>query len=133
MSNITVFTNGCFDIIHNGHIRLLYEAKKLGDILHVGMNSDASIKRIKGNNRPIMCEDQRFAILSAIKYVDYVHVFDEDTPKRLIEEILPDIIVKGNDWNIIDVVGRHIAKVELVELIDDISTTKIIEKIKKGM
>lgn len=125
-----VFTNGCFDLLHAGHINLLYKAKKLGDELHVGINSDESIRRIKGLNRPIIPQDQRFEMVAAVRYVDRVYIFDEPTPKRLIECIMPDIVVKGGDWNPRDVVGGHVADVVTFPLLPGISTSNIIEKIK---
>ena len=129
---IQVFCNGCFDLFHSGHLKLLYQAKKLGDELHVGINSDDSIRRLKGSGRPIISQDERFEIVSSIKYVDKVYIFDEDTPERLIKEIRPDIIAKGGDWNPNEVVGRDIAKVVIIPLLPGISTSKIIEKIRKG-
>lgn len=125
----TVFANGVFDLFHSGHLRLLYEAKQLGDVLHVGINSDASVKRLKGPSRPIISQDQRFEIVSSIKYVDRVYIFDEDTPQRLIEEIMPDIVVKGGDWKPLDIVGGHVAKVVTVPLLSNVSTTTIINRI----
>ena len=129
-----VFTNGCFDIIHGGHIEFLQKAKALGDILVVGLNTDQSVKRLKGESRPIKSEKERANILSAIKYIDYITLFSETTPEKLIQEIRPDILVKGNDYNIDDVVGREIvegygAKVELIPIVQGLSTTKTLEKI----
>ena len=129
MERKVVFTNGCFDCFHAGHLKILYEAKQLGDELHVGINSDSSIKKLKGPTRPIINQDQRFEIIASIKYVDRVWIFDEPTPLNLIEAIVPDIIVKGGDWKKEDVVGNHIAKVVTVPLIDDISTTEIIRRL----
>jgi D-beta-D-heptose 7-phosphate kinase/D-beta-D-heptose 1-phosphate adenosyltransferase len=129
---INIFTNGCFDILHAGHIKLFYKAKQLGDVLHVGINSDESIKKIKGSSRPILSQDDRFELVAAIKYVDRVYIFDDLTPIKLIEEIMPDIIVKGSDWKPEDVVGNRIAKVVTVSLVSNISTTKIIERIKNN-
>lgn len=131
MGHKIVFTNGCFDLFHAGHLNILKYAKKLGDELHVGINSDISIRKIKGPTRPIISEKQRFAIIAAIKYVDFLYLFDELTPKRLIEEIKPDIVVKGGDFKPQDVVGAHVAKIVIVPLTPGISTTKIIEKIKR--
>jgi rfaE bifunctional protein nucleotidyltransferase chain/domain len=125
-----VFANGCFDLFHAGHLRILYEAKRLGDELHVGINSDESIRRLKGPNRPIIPQDQRFEIVSSIKYVDRVYIFDEPTPERLIEDIIPDIVVKGGDWHPKDVVGAHIADVVIVPLVEGASTTNIIKRIQ---
>ncbi|MEO0254336.1 MAG: D-glycero-beta-D-manno-heptose 1-phosphate adenylyltransferase [candidate division WOR-3 bacterium] len=131
-----VFTNGCFDIIHAGHIEILKKAKKKGDILIVGLNSDRSIKKIKGNKRPIIKEKDRAKILDSIKYVDYVILFDEKTPYRLIREIKPDVLVKGADYKLKEVVGSDIVlknkgEVYLVKILKGRSTSKIIEKIIK--
>jgi len=127
-----VFTNGCFDLIHAGHVNLLYNAKSLGDELYVGLNSDKSISCLnKGPNRPIIPEDQRFEMVAACKYVDQVFLFDEPTPIKLIESIMPDIIVKGGDYNPADVVGSHLAKVVIIPLLPGISTSNIIQTIKE--
>ncbi len=131
-----VFTNGCFDILHAGHIKLLKKAKKLGDVLIVGINKDKSIKKIKGKDRPIMDEKQRIEIISAIEFVDYVVPFGDTTPEKLIKMIKPDIIVKGGDYKKDEVVGKDIVekyggKVYIFPLVKNISTTKIINKIKK--
>lgn len=130
-----VFTNGCFDIIHAGHVDYLEKAKSLGDFLVVGLNSDESIKRLKGNDRPINPQDQRKKVLSALKPVDLVIIFDEDTPEKLIKEIKPDILVKGGDWKIETIVGADFVKsyggkVLTIDFVYDTSTTKIIRKIK---
>lgn len=127
-----VFTNGCFDIIHPGHIKLLKEAKKLGKHLIVGINSDASISRLKGDKRPINSLEDRKEVLLAIKYVDSVISFDEDTPYELIKQINPGIIVKGGDYKPEGVVGSDLAKVEIIELRKGKSTTNIVEKINEG-
>ena len=129
-----VFTNGCFDIIHAGHVDYLKKAKTLGDILVVGLNSDESIKRIKGENRPIIPQEMRAEVLSSLKPVDYVVVFEEDTPERLIKAIKPDILVKGGDWEINKIVGKDFVesyggKVLTIPFTYDISTTKIINTI----
>ncbi len=127
-----VFTNGCFDIIHIGHITLLEKAKSLGDILVVGLNSDESVKKLKGKERPIVPQNERAEILDSIKYVDYVVVFDELTPYKVITEIRPDIIVKGEDYKLKEVVGWGIVpKIVRINLVKDRSTTGIIEKIKR--
>jgi D-beta-D-heptose 7-phosphate kinase/D-beta-D-heptose 1-phosphate adenosyltransferase len=127
-----VFTNGCFDIIHIGHITLLKKAKSLGDILVVGLNSDESVKKLKGKERPIVPQNERAKILDSIKYVDYVVVFDEITPYKVITEIKPDIIVKGKDYKLKEVVGWGIVpKIVRINLVKDRSTTGIIEKIKR--
>ena len=127
-----IFTNGCFDVFHYGHLEILKFAKSLGNDLHVGINSDSSIRKLKGPNRPIISQNQRLEIVSACKYVDYVYLFDEPTPIKLIEQIRPDIIVKGGDWEPHEVVGFDIAKVVICPLVPDISTTKIIERILRG-
>ena len=126
-----VFTNGCFDIIHAGHIRYLKEAKALGDVLILGLNSDKSVSAIKPG-RPVNPQDQRAEVLSSLEMVDYVTLFDEETPYELIKLLQPDILVKGGDWKKEDIVGSDIAK-ETYSLpyIQGISTTEIIERIKK--
>jgi rfaE bifunctional protein nucleotidyltransferase chain/domain len=123
------FTNGCWDLFHAGHLHILYEAKKLCDKLHVGINSDKSIMALKGPFRPIIPEGQRFEIVASCKYVDRVYLFDEPTPIELIKKIMPDIVVKGGDYKPQDVVGAHIAKVVIVPLLPGISTSQIINQI----
>ncbi len=130
-----VFTNGCFDIIHSGHIYYLNEAKKLGDVLIIGLNSDSSVKRLKGSERPINNESDRALILDSLKFVDYVTIFDEDTPYNLIDLIKPDILVKGGDYIADEVVGADIVRenggqVVIIPYVQGKSTTGIIEKIK---
>jgi len=126
-----VFTNGCFDIIHTGHVSYLEKAKELGDILIVGVNSDNSIKRIKGNSRPIINENDRAKILSMLKPVDYVVIFNEDTPYKLIEIIKPNILVKGGDYKKSEIIGSDIVqKVQTLDFIKGYSTSNIINKIK---
>lgn len=125
-----VFTNGCFDIIHSGHIKILRESKKFGDILIVGLNSDDSIRKIKGKDRPVNKLKDRIDVLSAIEYVDYIVVFSQKTPYNLIKKIKPDVLVKGGDYTPDKVVGREYAgRVVIVPLLKGRSTTKIIEKI----
>ncbi|EAI7253121.1 D-glycero-beta-D-manno-heptose-7-phosphate kinase [Campylobacter lari] len=125
-----VFTNGCFDIVHYGHIKYLEKAKKLGDILVVGLNSDESIKRLKGNSRPINLEFQRACMLASMYFVDYVVIFNEDTPYELIEFLKPDVLVKGADYKDKEVVGSNLVKkVELIDFEDGFSTTNIINRI----
>lgn len=129
-----VFTNGCFDIIHSGHVDYLLKAKQLGDILIVGLNTDASIKRIKGDKRPILKQDERAFIVSNLKPVDYVTFFDEDTPAEIITDLIPDILVKGADWSIDKIVGRDVVEsnggeVKTIEFVNDQSTSKIIQTI----
>jgi rfaE bifunctional protein nucleotidyltransferase chain/domain len=130
-----VFTNGCFDIIHAGHVDYLEKAKSLGDFLVVGLNSDESVKRLKGPTRPVNPVEQRKKVLQALKPVDLVIVFEEDTPERLIKEIKPDVLVKGGDWKIENIVGADFVmsyggKVCTIDFVYDTSTTKIIEKVK---
>jgi len=129
-----VFTNGVFDLIHAGHVDYLSKAKALGDILVVGLNSDESVKRIKGDKRPILKQDERAFVLSNLKPVDYVVLFEEDTPEKLISEIIPDILVKGADWAVDKIVGKDIVeknggKVMNIEFVNDQSTSKIIDLI----
>lgn len=131
-----VFTNGCFDILHIGHIRYLQEASKLGDVLVIGLNSDASVKRLKGPERPVNNELDRAELLCALGFVDYVVIFDEDTPYNLISDIQPDVLVKGGDYKSEEVAGRDIVearggKLVLIPFVEGKSTTGIIEKIKK--
>ena len=131
-----VFTNGVFDLIHAGHLDYLSKAKKLGDILVVGLNSDSSVKRIKGDKRPILKQEERAFILSNLKPVDYVIFFEEDTPEKLISEIIPDVLVKGADWSVDKIVGKEIVeknggKVMNIEFVNDQSTSKIIDLIVK--
>ncbi len=125
-----VFTNGCFEIIHIGHTRYLTEAKNLGDILVIGLNSDNSVSRIK-SGRPIIPEKQRAEVLSALHMIDYITLFDEDTPYELIKEIQPDILVKGADWGKKDIVGSDIVRdVRSIPFVEGVSTSEIIKKIQ---
>jgi D-beta-D-heptose 7-phosphate kinase/D-beta-D-heptose 1-phosphate adenosyltransferase len=129
-----VFTNGCFDLLHVGHVKYLQKARSFGDLLILGLNSDASIKRLKGDKRPLIGEEERAHILAALDCIDYVVVFDEDTPLNLIETLKPSILVKGGDYTLDGVVGREIVeaaggRVELVQFVDGKSTTNIIGKI----
>ena len=126
-----VFTNGCFDILHVGHIRYLKEARALGDVLVIGLNSDKSVSVIKPG-RPVNPQGRRAEILAALEMVDYVTVFDEDTPYELIKLLKPDILVKGGDWKKEDIIGSDIAKeTRSLPYVKGISTTGIIDKIKK--
>ncbi len=126
-----VFTNGCFDILHRGHIEYLKKAKELGDVLIVGLNSDDSVKRIKGKDRPINKQEDRAELLASLEFVDYVVIFDEDTPYNLIREIKPDILVKGGDYKIEEIVGREFAKKTVIlPFMEGYSTTAIIEKVR---
>ena len=125
-----VFTNGCFDLLHPGHIKLLEEAKKLGDYLFVGLNSDKSIKKIKGEKRPILSQDARARILSAVEYVDYIILFDDPTPYRLIKSLKPHYLVKGADWKKEEIIGKEfVQKVYRVKILKNFSTTLLIKKI----
>jgi len=131
-----VFTNGCFDLLHYGHVQYLQEAKEKGDILIVGINSDASVKKIKGTKRPIICEKDRLRTIAGLESVDFVTLFDEDTPLRLIKELKPDILIKGADWQKKDIVGNKTVceyggKVMTIKLAEGRSTTDLIKKIAK--
>jgi D-beta-D-heptose 7-phosphate kinase/D-beta-D-heptose 1-phosphate adenosyltransferase len=130
-----VFTNGCFDLLHIGHVRYLQEAAKLGDLLVVGLNSDASVKRLKGETRPVNSEADRAELLCALGFVDYVVIFEEDTPYEIIDLVQPDVLVKGGDYSNSYVVGTDIVearggKLVLIPFVEGKSTTSIIEKMK---
>ena len=134
LSKKIVFTNGCFDLLHQGHIYLLNTARSFGDVLIVGLNSDASVSRIKPG-RPVQDEQSRTRLMASLEVVDAVILFGEETPKELIEKILPDVLVKGGDYKLEDVVGRtsvekHGGKVELVPLEEGFSTSGLIAKIR---
>lgn len=129
-----VFTNGVFDILHKGHVRYLGEARALGDALIVAANSDSSVRRLKGEKRPILAEDDRAELLDALRCVDYVTLFDTDTPVPLVEKLKPTIYVKGGDYRIEDlpearVVGANGGRVELLPFVEGSSTTNIIQRI----
>ncbi len=125
-----VFTNGCFDLIHPGHIKLFQIAKKKGNVLVVGVNSDSSIRKIKGKRRPILEEKARVAILSSIESIDYIILFNEPDPYKVISELKPHYLVKGSDWEKKDIVGRELVeKVFRVNLVEGYSTSSIIKKI----
>lgn len=129
-----VFTNGCFDLLHVGHVRYLKEAKSLGDYLFVGLNSDSSVKRLKGENRPILDQQSRAEILASLSCVDFVCLFDEETPRNLIELVKPDILVKGGDWKKEEIVGwefveKYGGAVQSLQFVPGNSTTGIVEKI----
>jgi D-beta-D-heptose 7-phosphate kinase/D-beta-D-heptose 1-phosphate adenosyltransferase len=133
-----VFTNGVFDILHKGHVDYLNRARALGDILVVGINSDSSARRIKGDKRPIIPQQDRACIVSNLRSVDYVCIFDEDTPYETIKLLQPDLLVKGADWKVEDVVGRDVVearggKVVTIEYLNGKSTTNIIKKILEVM
>ena len=130
-----VFTNGCFDLLHVGHVRYLSMAKELGDYLIVGLNSDQSVKKLKGKNRPINIFEDRAKLLMALTSVDLVLIFEEQTPRNLIKEILPDILVKGGDYKIEEIVGSNIVirnggKVEILQFYEGYSSSNYIGKIK---
>ncbi len=132
-----VFTNGCFDLIHVGHTRYLQEARRLGDLLVVGVNSDASLRSLdKGGDRPIVPQAQRAEVLAALACVDYVVVFDEPTPVSLIEQLQPDVLVKGGDWTPDQIVGRDTVEqrggaVRTIPLVPGVSTTELLRTIRR--
>ncbi|HCY75666.1 MAG TPA: D-glycero-beta-D-manno-heptose 1-phosphate adenylyltransferase [Ignavibacteriales bacterium] len=131
-----VFTNGCFDLIHSGHVDYLVKAKEMGDVLILALNTDPSVKRIKGSNRPILMQDERAFIVSNLKPVDYVTFFEEDTPAEIIKKLIPDILVKGADWAIDKIVGREVVEanggeVKTIEFVNNQSTSNIINIIKE--
>lgn len=130
-----VFTNGCFDVLHYGHVRYLLEARKLGDILVVGLNSDESVRRLKGPTRPVNGEKERAFVLAALACIDYVVIFGEDTPKELIETVIPDVLVKGGDYDLSNIVGadfvtRNGGTVTTIPFVEGFSSTHIIEQLK---
>ncbi|MFA6356075.1 MAG: D-glycero-beta-D-manno-heptose 1-phosphate adenylyltransferase [Candidatus Omnitrophota bacterium] len=132
-----VFTNGCFDILHAGHVKYLRKAKDLGDVLILGLNSDSSVKRIKGPSRPIVQQKDRAAVVSSLGCVDHVVIFGEDTPVKLIREIRPSVLVKGADWKVGDIAGADFVRsyggrVATVTLVKGRSTSDIVRKIKKS-
>ncbi len=129
-----VFTNGVFDLIHSGHIDYLIKAKALGDILIVGLNSDSSVKRIKGEKRPLINQSDRAFVLSNLKPVDYVVLFEEDTPLEIIKAIIPDVLVKGADWSLDKIVGSDVVlnnggEVKNISFVNDQSTSRIVDLI----
>lgn len=130
-----VFTNGCFDLLHPGHIEYLAKARDLGDILIVGLNTDASVKRLKGEGRPTQNQEARAMVLAGLGNVDGVVLFDEDTPLELIKQVQPDVLVKGGDYEVKDIVGYDVVKAKggeviTIPFVDGFSTTSILEKIK---
>jgi len=130
-----VFTNGCFDLLHPGHVRYLREARSLGDALVVALNSDRSVRVLKGEGRPILNEHERAEVVAALQAVDYVIIFDEETPRELIAELLPDVLVKGGDWPLNEIAGRQEVeaaggKVLSLPYVEGSSSTDIIERIK---
>jgi D-beta-D-heptose 7-phosphate kinase/D-beta-D-heptose 1-phosphate adenosyltransferase len=131
-----VFTNGCFDLLHLGHVRLLEQARKLGDALVVGLNSDSSVRRLKGDGRPLVAEAGRAEVLAALECVDAVTIFEEDTPRELIAALVPDVLVKGGDWAADKIVGRAEVeaaggKVVVVPYVEGYSTSALIEQIRR--
>ncbi|MAR40456.1 MAG: D-glycero-beta-D-manno-heptose 1-phosphate adenylyltransferase [Flavobacteriales bacterium] len=131
-----VFTNGCFDLIHKGHVEVLANIADLGDKLIIGLNSDSSIQRLKGENRPIIDENSRAMLLASLQFIDAIVLFSEDTPQKLIETIVPDILAKGGDYKVEEIVGHEVVlqnrgEVILVPFIDGFSTTNIVDKIKQ--
>jgi D-beta-D-heptose 7-phosphate kinase/D-beta-D-heptose 1-phosphate adenosyltransferase len=134
-SPTVVFTNGCFDLVHRGHVDYLSRARDLGDLLIVGLNSDASVQRLKGPQRPVSHQESRAIVMAAFSFVDYVVIFDEDTPLRLIETVRPDILVKGGDYTRDNVVGADFVesyggRLELLSLVPGESTTRLVERMK---
>jgi len=132
-----VFTNGCFDLIHGGHIRLFRKAKRSGDVLIVGLNTDASVRKIKGPSRPVFPLEERFEVLGAIEYIDYLTAFSEETPQKIIAALLPDVLVKGGDWPPDQVVGKKEVeaaggRVVLVPYLKGHSSSSIIKKILRN-
>lgn len=131
-----VFTNGCFDLIHPGHIRYLQEARRLGDALIVALNSDRSVRELKGETRPILDQNERAEVMAALGCVDYVTIFDESTPRAVIAALAPDVLVKGGDWGLDQIVGRDEVeaaggKVLSLAFVEGCSTTDVIERIVK--
>ena len=129
-----VFTNGCFDLLHYGHAKYLEDARKKGDILVVALNSDASVRRLKGKNRPVVNEQERLGLVASLESVDFVVLFNEDTPLKTIVQLKPDILVKGADWNINNIAGSGFVKslggrVATIKLVKGLSTTNLIKKI----
>ena len=133
-ANTLVFTNGCFDLLHVGHIQYLQQAKNLGDLLVIGLNDDASVRKLKGEGRPLIEEKQRAQLMSALECVDFIVFFSEDTPKKLLETLRPDILVKGGDYTPDEVVGRDLVesyggRLEVLPFVDGVSTTSIVNTI----
>lgn len=133
-----VFTNGCFDIVHRGHIDYLSRAKDLGTKLVLGLNTDASVQRLKGPQRPVVDEQSRAILLASMQFIDLVVYFDEDTPYELIKSLQPDVLVKGSDYQASDIVGYDVViakggSVETIDFVEGFSTSSIVEKIKQSM
>ena len=131
-----VFTNGCFDILHTGHVAYLDKASRMGDVLVVGLNSDSSVRAIKGKGRPVNGEGDRAYVLSALGFVDYVTVFGEDTPEKLIRKLKPDVLVKGGDWKVGEIAGGDFVRsrggrVATINFVKGYSTSSLIEKMRR--
>ncbi len=132
-----VFTNGCFDLIHRGHVEMLVEARSFGDALIVGLNSDEGVRALKGQNRPLFSQEDRAVLLSAFECISYICIFDEKSVESLVCALIPDVLVKGGDYSEQDVIGREVVmsnggRVEIMSLWPDTSTTQLIEKIERG-
>ena len=133
----TVFTNGCFDLVHRGHVEVLANIADLGDRLIIGLNSDSSIKNLKGENRPIIDENSRAILLASLQFVDAIIFFSDESPHKLIETLVPDILAKGGDYKVTEIAGHEVVlenrgEVILVPFIDGFSSTNIVEKIKQS-
>lgn len=133
-----VFTNGCFDLLHRGHVRYLQKARSFGDILVVAINDDESVRRVKGEGRPVVVQEERAEVLAALQCVDYVTTFSEDTPLKIIRELLPDILVKGSDWPVDRIVGRDVVeraggRVVQAEYVKGNSTTDLLRRIRESL
>ncbi len=131
-----VFTNGCFDLLHVGHVRLLQQARSLGDLLVLALNSDGSVRKLKGPSRPVQTQDDRAEILAALACVDYVTFFEEDTPLAVIQRLVPDILVKGGDWAVENIVGRDVVegaggRVVTIAYLEGASTTMLINRVQE--
>jgi len=132
-----VFTNGCFDLLHPGHVRYLAAARALGDVLVVGLNGDASVRRLKGPGRPILGAAERVEVVAGLSAVDHIVLFEEDTPRELIAALAPDVLVKGADWPIEEIAGRDLVlarggRVARIPLVPGVSTSEIIRRIRSG-
>lgn len=132
-----VFTNGCFDILHKGHVEYLAQAADLGDFFFLGLNSDRSVKALKGEGRPVNSEQDRATVLAALHFIDAIMIFDEDTPENLIKQVKPNVLVKGGDWKPEQIVGADFVKanggeVVVIDFVNGYSTTSTIEKIKEN-
>jgi D-beta-D-heptose 7-phosphate kinase/D-beta-D-heptose 1-phosphate adenosyltransferase len=132
---LVVFTNGCFDILHSGHVKLLEQCRQAGDVLIIGLNSDASVRKLKGPERPVVAQEQRAEVVAALEAVDYVVIFDELDPLQVITRLVPDVLIKGGDWTPATIIGRDIVesaggRVFAIPLMDGVSTTGIVNKMK---